>query len=216
MMRINLLGGPKGPPPVVGPPPTTGRQAFILLGALGVCAVVIVFFHWVWSSEISRLNADIEIQRREAERLRQIREENQKYVQRRQQLEQRINTIQMLQAGRVGPAQFMNALGLTATLRPDVYLLSVAPEGNRVAIRGQANTVESIAEFVAAIKRSGNFADVQLRQYFQDDDQNRVSYKFNLDCVYKLPTPPQPAGQQAQQRQPGAPGGAAPPRPAGF
>lgn len=216
MMKINLLGvaKPKGEP--AGPPPTAARQAIIFVGVLGVCAVVVGFFHFVWSSEIKRLDQEIEVQKREAERLRQIREENQKYVQRRQQLEQRINTIQALQASRVGPAQFMNALGLTATQRADLYLLSVAPEGNRVAIRGQANSVESIAEFIAALKRNESFDDVQLRQYFQDDEHNRVTYKFNIDVIYKLPAPPQPAGQQQAQQGPAGAPGAAPPRPAGL
>jgi Tfp pilus assembly protein PilN len=79
----------------------------------------------------------------------------------------------------------------------DLYLLSVNPEGGRVLIRGQSNSVESIANFIAALKGSGVFEDVQLRQYFQDDQYNRVGYKFIIDCNYKSPAAAAPTAQPA-------------------
>ena len=194
MIRINLLGIAKPAAKQAGPPTTVARQALIFVVSL-VVAFGVVFFMWrYWSSDIDRLNKKKAEEQREADRLAQIRAENQKYVAQREQLEQRINTIQALQQSRVGPVDLMSSLGGIVNRSNDLYLLTVSPDGARVAIRGQSNSVESIANFIANLKDSGSFDDVQLRQYYQDDQFERLSFKFTLDCVYKLP--PLPAAAQ--------------------
>jgi Tfp pilus assembly protein PilN len=92
----------------------------------------------------------------------------------------------------------------------DLYVLTMTPDGARVSVKGQANSVQSIANFITNLKAAGVFQDVQLRQYYQDDQFSRLSFKFNLDFVYKPLTPAPPAGQQQAASGPGAAG-----RPAG-
>ncbi|MBI1940042.1 MAG: PilN domain-containing protein [Acidobacteria bacterium] len=199
MIRINLLGVARPVAArVAGPPPTAAKQAIMFVGSLVVALVIVGAFYWIWNNEVKRLTTERDEQKREAERLAQIRAEVQRYNQQRQQLEQRINTIQMLQNTRVGPADFMTALGNTVNRVNELYLLAVNPEGgNRIALRGQANSVQAIANFITELKRSDRFQDVQLRQYFQDDDDSRRSFKFNIDMVYKLPQAPAPEKKPA-------------------
>jgi len=206
MIKINLLGvaRPVAAAKVAGPPPTAAKQAVIFVGCLLVALVIVGAFYLMWSSEVTRLTKERDEQKREAERLAQIRAEVQRYNQQRQQLERRINTIQMLQNNRVGPADFMTALGNTVNRVNDLYLLTVNPAGDRIALRGQANRVQSIANFITELKRSDRFIDVQLRQYFQDDQDSRLSFKFNIDMRYKLPQAPAPENKPAGP--PGAPG----------
>jgi Tfp pilus assembly protein PilN len=197
MIKINLLGVARPAARPAAPPPTAARQALIFVASLIVAFAVVGIFYKLWTAEIDKLNQRYAEEQREADRLKNIRLENQRYLQQRQQLESRINTIQMLQNSRVGPVDFMTALGNVVNRSSDLYLLTVAPEGARVGIHGQSNSVESIANFIANLKGSGSFDDVQLRQYFQDDQHNRISFKFHLDCVYKLPTAASPAAQPA-------------------
>jgi len=197
MIKINLLGVARPAARPAAPPPTAARQALIFVASLIVAFAVVGFIYRYWTSEIDKLNKRYAEEQREAERLKQIRVENQRYLQQRQQLESRINTIQTLQNSRVGPVDFMTALGNVVNRSNDLYLLTVTPEGARVGIRGQSNSVESIGNFIANLKNSSSFEDVQLRQYFQDDQQNRMSFKFHLDCVYKLPSAAPPAAQPA-------------------
>jgi Tfp pilus assembly protein PilN len=197
MIKINLLGVARPTARPAGPPPTAARQALIFVASLIVAFAVVGIFYKLWTAEIDKLNQRYAEEQREAERLKQIRVENQRYLQQRQQLESRINTIQTLQNSRVGPVDFMTALGNVVNRSNDLYLMTVTPEGARVGIRGQSNSVESIGNFIANLKNSGSFEDVQLRQYFQDDQQSRMSFKFQLDCVYKLPSAAPPAAQPA-------------------
>ena len=206
MIRINLLGVARPTAKAAGPAPTAARQGLIFGGSALIAFMIVGFFFWYWTHQINALNEEYAKQKREADRLAQIRAENQRYQAQLDQLQRRNNTIQQLLQNKVGPADFMASLADLTTRRPDVYLLTVAPEGNRVAIRGQANTVESISRYIGALKESNRFQDVQLRQYFQDDEYNQLSFKFNLDCIYKLPPPaapgaPPPAGAGAPARR---------------
>ena len=212
MIKINLLGTTPGggPPPPPGPPVTGLRQAlYFVVGA--VAAGIVVFFFWAyWNSDIKKLDAEIDKQKIEQKRLQTIQAENQRYVAQRQQLERRINTIQQLINSRSGPVDLMINLGNTVNRADDLYVLTMAPNGSRIAIKGQASSVNSIANLIANLKNNTAFQDVQLRQYYQDDQFNRLSFKFNIDFAYKPPTVAPPAGQPQQAAGPGAAG-----RPAG-
>jgi Tfp pilus assembly protein PilN len=196
MIKINLLGAAPPPTPVpVAPTPLFQVATFV--GALVVCFAVVGLFYKVWSGAVTDLEKQKKDQEREQARLAAIKAENERYQKQIIQLEQRNNTIEMLQASRVGPVELMTTLGALVDRRNDVYLFSVAPAGERLVIHGQSNSVESMAEFMSALGHSGSFADVQLRQFYEDDVQGRVSYKFNLDCIYTSSAAAAAAAQQA-------------------
>ncbi|MBZ5545230.1 MAG: PilN domain-containing protein [Acidobacteriia bacterium] len=205
MIRINLLGVAR-PTKAAGPPPTVARHAVIFIVSAVVAFGIVGFFYRYWSSQIDTLNKQKAEQQRERDRLAQIRAENDRYRAQLQQLQQRQDTIQQLQDSKAGPVDFMDRLGDIVNRSNDLYLLAVTPDGPRVSIRGQSNSVESIANFIAHLKGSGSFDNVHLAQYYQDDQNNRLSFKFNLDCTYKLPSAAHPVAQAAG-------GSAAPGRP---
>jgi len=190
MIKINLLGmaapKPKRPAAAAAPPATKVVQLGVFIGALVVCLAIVGVFYMLWSASIDSLNAELRKQRVEQARLAGIKQENAKYEQERRVLEQRINTIQVLQAGRVGPTEFMNVLAnVVNKTTSDLFLYSVAPQGERVLIQGRAASPNSVAALLFALKGSGYFDDVQLRQFYEDDMQDLASYKFNMDCAFK-------------------------------
>ena len=117
-----------------------------------------------------------------------VKAQNEKYQQRLKDLETRINTIQALQNSRVGPVELMSALGNIVNKTNDVYLYTLTPAGDRLQLKGQSGTVDSMANFLAFLKNSGSFEDVQLEQFYQDDLNERLTYKFTLSCQFKSPT----------------------------
>jgi Tfp pilus assembly protein PilN len=190
MIKINLLGeaAPK-PKAAAVAPASKMMQLGAFVGALVVCFVIVGLFYMIWSASIDSLNLELRKQRAEQARLAAIKQENAKYEQARRLLEQRINTIQVLQASRVGPTEFMNALSnVVNKTTNDLYLFSVTPQGERVVIHGLAASANSVAALLSSLKASAYFDDVQLRQFYEDDVQNLVSYKFNMDCTYKAPS----------------------------
>ena len=208
MIKINLLGLARPVSAKASTAPLTAvHQALIFVGAAVVAFLVVGFFYTYWTNQISELERNLKKEKAEQARLAAIQVENQRYKQQRKDLEERINTIQMLQQSRVGPVELMTVLGNTVNRTTDLYLLTAGMEGNRLVLKGQSNSVEAIANFISALKVSKGISDVQLRQYYQDDQHNRPSFKFNIDCVYSVATAAAPAAAQ-----PAMPSAAAPRR----
>ncbi len=233
MIRINLLredGSRVARKPAGRPALNVSNPGLLFALSAAVCAAVLGFLWWNWSHQIGKLDQEMLKARAEQARLASIEAENQRYQLQVRALEDRIRTIESLEASRTGPVHFMSSLGLMASRTNGIYLISVAPDGDRILLKGMADSVPDLAGFIAALKQSGAFADVQLRQYYQDDQPDRVSFKFDLDCQYRRPaaqnsaaspvqTVPGPSGQVAPNRaaQVPSPTGptAAPRRPGG-
>lgn len=186
MIKINLLGAPKPVARAAEPSAGLAPEAIILPGAfLVVLALIAGFVYWYMTRQIDTLNTNLRTAKAEQARLAGIKEQNARYEQQLSQLQLRLDTIHLLQSSRVGPVELMHTLGALVDRSNDLYLLTVTPKADRLAIEGVANSTEAIANFLAALVKSGNFVDVQLRQSYQDDRASRVSFKFSLDCVYK-------------------------------
>ena len=189
MIKINLLGvAPPPQKPEAGPQATITLQVVTFLGALLVSFAIVGIIYKVWSSQIAELEQRLKQEKVRQTELAGVKAQNQKYQQRLRDLETRINTIQALQNSRVGPVEMMTALGNVVDRSTEVYLYTVAPASDRIEVKGQSGTVDSMANFLGSLKNSGYFDDVQLRQFFQDDQHNRLNYKFTLDCLFKSPT----------------------------
>jgi Tfp pilus assembly protein PilN len=190
MIKINLLGAaaPRTKVRAVSPL-SKAAQLGSFIGALVVSFGIVGLLYMIWSVSVERLMVELRKQQAEQAHLAAIKQENAKYEHERQLLEQRIKTIQVLQASRAGPTEFMNALANVVNQTPnDLYFFSVAPQGDRVVIRGQAGSANSVATLLSLMKTSRYFDDVQLRQFYEDDIQDLVSYKFNIDFSYKSPS----------------------------
>ena len=190
MIKINLLGVAAPKPKVkAAAPANKAIQLGALLGALVVSFAIVGLLYMIWSRSVATLNVELKKQQAEQARLAAIKQENARYEHERVLLEQRIKTIQVLRSSRAGPTEFMNALGNVVDRTPsDLYLFSVTPQGDRMVIHGQAGSVNSVATLLSTMKTSAYFDDVQLRQLYEDDLQDLVSYKFNMDCSHKLPS----------------------------
>lgn len=207
MIKINLLGvSPPRGARLEGPSSPTSRLALIFICAMVIVLAIVGIFFKVWSGRVDQLKSQLAKEKVEQARLAGIRQENMRYQQQLAQLKRRKETIIQLDNSRTGPVHMMTALGNMVDRTSDLYLLSVTPVGNRLSIHGESNSVESIARFITVLKQSSAFGDVQLQQYYQDDQGSRLSYKFDLNCLYKPPStsaatqataPPGGRGQRA-------------------
>jgi Tfp pilus assembly protein PilN len=210
MIKINLIGA--APPPVQipssgRPPAAKATQAMMFVGALIICFGTVGIIYKVFTNQITELE-----KKRDQEKIRQtelavVKAQNDKYQERLRSLETRINTIQALQNSRVGPVELMNTLGSLVSRTNDIYLYSLTPVNERLELKGQSSTVESMANFLAFLKNSGFYEDVQLEQFYQDDQHSRLTYKFSLSCLFKPSTgwPSPTAGGAAGAAGPAGP-----------
>ncbi len=196
MMKINLLGQPTARAATrrAAAPTTSTQQALILLVALAVSLGIVGFLYYYWGNEVKQEQANLAREQTRQKELAGVQAQNALYQKQLAQLQQRIDTIQKLQSSRRGPVDLMAGIGHVVDMTHDLYLTSIQPAGNTLHIQGIASRVDSIANFIRALKSSPKFDHVLLEQYFQNNRQNQVSYQFTLQCEYKPPAPPPPAG----------------------
>lgn len=204
MIRINLLEGAT-PSLQPKPGPASSFPAKVFGGTLLAAAIVVGGCYWYLDRQLTRLGQQLEAERREAARLAAIQAENTRYEAQLRDIERRIAAIQALENNRQGPSDLMTVLGATVNRTAALYLVSVSPKEGRLVVNGLTGSVVFIADFIAALRAAGDFQDVQLRQYFEDDREGQVSFRFNLDCVYKPPTAaaPNPTGASTSAARPG-------------
>jgi len=193
MMKINLLGHDAPQARVTGGPSAGARQITVFIVALVVSMSTVGFVYYYWSHQASQEQAALERERVRQKDLASVRSQNEEYQRQLQKLEERIQTIQKLQTQRQGPVDLMEGLGETVSRTRDLYLLQVTPEGKRLHIRGEAQQVQAIAQFITALMASPRFGDVRLKQYYQDNQHGQTNFKFNLDCSYVRPATAGPA-----------------------
>lgn len=192
MMKINLLGQ-EAPESKIALGSAATRQVLVFVVAMAVSMSTVGFVDYYWSHQISQVQAALKREQIRQKELASVRAQNQEYQRQLKTLEERIQTIQKLQARRQGPVDLMEGLGETVNRTRDLYLLQVSPKGNMLHIRGEASRVPAIAKFIRALMSSPQFSDVKLRQYYQDDQHGRINFKFNLDCAYVPPERKEPA-----------------------
>lgn len=198
MMKINLLGQDFPQSRLAVGSSEAARQVLVFVVALAVSMSTVGFIHYYWSRQITDSQAALGREQIRQKELGSVRAQNQEYQRQLKTLEERIQTIQKLQTRRQGPVDLMEGLGDSVNQTRELYLLQVAPEGSLLHIRGEAGRVAAIAQFIRALASSPRFTDVKLKQYYQDNQNGRVNFKFNLDCSY---VPPGPADQTAAGKQ---------------
>ncbi len=196
MIRINLIQ----PPPseveakakLQEPSALLQRKEFMPIVSLVVCFGIVGLLYWSANRHIDQLNQQLVIEQQEAARLAGVQAQNRKLEVQLNEIKQHLAVIETLQANRTGPQRLMTLLGDAVNRVNGLYLLSVSTEKGRLTIHGQSDHMNGVADFITALQSIPAFADVQLRQIFEDDQKNgAVSFKFDLDCEYQ-PVPEAP------------------------
>ena len=164
MIRINLA-----PPPV--------KKGFGLslpsfnLGMLfGVVALALVAglgaWWWSLSVEIKQLNAEIAENKRQLEELKVIIAEGQRMQRDKEMLEQRVNAIDRVARSQTRPVYFLDAL--LAALPKDLWLTRAEEKGTQMRFAGSTYSAMILSDFMANLKASGKFRDVDIVDAKQD------------------------------------------------
>jgi Tfp pilus assembly protein PilN len=192
MMKINLLGQDAAKLESAAGSSAAARQVLVFVVALAVSMSTVGFVYYYWSHQITDAQTALAHEQIRQKDLASVRAQNHEYQRQLKTLEERIQTIQNLQRMRQGPVDLMEGLGDTVNRTHDLYLLQVTPEGHVLNIVGEARHVPAIAHFIKALTDSPRFTGVKLRQYYQDNQNGRTNFKFNLECGYVPPKKPGP------------------------
>jgi type IV pilus assembly protein PilN len=164
MIRINLA-----------PPSAKRRGGFqlpsfnlgILFGAVAALLVIVLgVWWWSVSSDVKRLNQEIAENRKESERLKVLIAEGQRFRRDKELLERRVNAIDLVARNQTRPVYLLDAV--LDTLPKDLWLTRMEEKGMQLRFAGAAYSATALSDFMANLKATGKFKDVDIVDAKQD------------------------------------------------
>ena len=210
MIRINLLGQIR-PKAAKRPVDTGAALPVVFIGAgLGLGLLVLGFFYYTWQNQLNKENAEIKKLTAQKTDLEQTKLQVEAFEKQKVVLQQRVSTIEQLQRDRTGGQELLDMVANTVSRTENLWLSEMTRKGTSLQMVGASASVNAVANFITALKRSGYFQKVEIKEAKQDDKNMAVlSYVFQISAEI---TPPQAA--QAKPANTQAPAAAAAKAPA--
>ena len=164
MIRINLA------------PPSAKRRvglsipSFNLGMLFGAAALVLVLvlggWWWSLSADIKRLNTEIAENKKQADLLKVAIAEGERFRRDKEVLERRVNAIELVARHQTRPVYLLDAV--LDTLPKDLWLTRMEEKGTQLRFAGTVYSATALSDFMANLKASGKFKDVDIVDAKQD------------------------------------------------
>ena len=204
MIRINLLGQVR--PKTTRRPVDTGSAmpAIFILSGLVLGLAFLAFLYFTWQKQLNDENERIAKLTADKTRLEQIKQQVEAFQKQKQVLQQRVNTIEQLQRDRTGGQDLLDMVANTVSRTENLWLTNLTRKGNALTIEGSSASINSVANFITALKRSGYFQKVEIKESKQDERTTAVqTYLFEITADVAPPQPVQ--AKPANTTAPAAP-----------
>jgi type IV pilus assembly protein PilN len=200
MIRINLLGQIR--PKASRRPVDTGAALPVLFIGAGLVLGVLVlgFLFYSWQQQLNTENNKIKALQAQKTDLENIKQQVEAFDKQKQVLQQRVSTIEQLQRDRTGGQDLLDMVANTVSRTENLWLTTMTRRGSSLTIEGSSASVNAVANFITALKRSGYFQKVEIKETKQDDKTTTVQ-TFNFQLSAEI-TPPQPVTAPPAQAKP--------------
>jgi len=200
MIRINLLGQIR-PKAARRPVDTGAALPGVFIGAGLVLGILVLgFFYYTWQQQLNKENAEIKRLTAQKTELEQIKQQVEAFEKQKVVLQQRVATIEQLQRDRTGGQELLDMVANTVSRTENLWLTEMTRKGNVLSLDGSSASVNSVANFITALKRSGYFQKVEIKETKQDDKTTAVQ-TFNFQLSAEI-TPPQIVSAPPTQAKP--------------
>jgi Tfp pilus assembly protein PilN len=77
----------------------------------------------------------------------------------------------------------LDQIANTVSRAENLWLISMTKKGNAITLDGAAASINSEANFITALKRSGYFQNIEIKESKQDDKNTTVqTFLFTIDA----------------------------------
>jgi Tfp pilus assembly protein PilN len=190
MIRINLLGLPRPRAEAVVIPPSTA--ATVILFTL-VTAVAVAFLTATYARADRDLDANnqaLAALDQQKERLHQVETQLQKLQTEFTTVEHHLAVVNQLQRNRTGGEQLLNMIAVSVVRTATLWLTSVSRKDSTLNFQDQAVNLDAVANFIAALRNSGHFVGVEIKEAREDDTIPGVStFTFTMTAESRASAP---------------------------
>src|SRR5713101_856271 len=183
MIRINLLGQHR--PKSARRPVDTGAALPLLFIVAGLVLglLFLSYMYFSWQSQLTAENNRIKTLRAEKTELQGIKQQVDAFEAQKKILQQRVSTIEQLQRDRTGGQELLDMIANTVSRTENLWLTSMTRKGNALSLEGSSASINSVANFITAMKRSGYFQKVEIKESKQDDKATGVqTFGFQISA----------------------------------
>jgi type IV pilus assembly protein PilN len=200
MIRINLLGQARPKAAKTTVPLEATIQVIFLLVAIGLASVVLGITYFQQKRELDATNAKIASLRAEKATLQTIKADVDRFESQKAVLQQRINVIETLQKNRTGGQELLQMVANTVVRVDSLWLTNLERKGENLDIKGQAGSINAVANFITQLKRSGYFSNVEIKTAEETDlVKSAQTFGFQMTASIAGAAPPS-APDQAKPR----------------
>jgi len=194
MIRINLLGQLR--PKAARRPVDTGAALPLMFVGAGIlfAALILIYVYHSYATQLNQENARIKQLQAQKTELEQIKLQVQSFEKQKETLQQRVGTIEQLQRDRTGGQELLDQVANTVSRAENLWLTSMTKKGSAVTFDGAAASINSVANFITSLKRSGYFQKIEIKDTKQDDKTTGVqTFVFTITAEIAQ-NGPEPAG----------------------
>jgi len=201
MIRINLLGQARPKAAKQAVPLEATLQVILFVAAVSVAAVILSVVYFSQKRDLDAANKRIATLRAEKASLEQIKQDVDRFESEKSVLQQRIDVIETLQKNRSGAQDLLQMVANTVVRVDQLWLTEMNRTSDSLSIKGEAGSINAVANFITELKRSGYFDKIEIKSAKEDDIQTGVeTYGFEMTVAIAPPAAPtgtartQPAG----------------------
>ena len=194
MIRINLLAVERSAGKKKASAGVTAAQRVTIGAALIVLSTVVGIGWWFWSlrPESKQLDEDIRRAEVEAQQLRSVLAQVQKFETERARLQQRVTLIEQLRKGQTGPVHILDEV--SRALPERLWLVSMSQRGADFTVEGRTTSLTGVSDFVANLEASQWFKrPVEILDSQVDQTPAGDMVRFTIKATSNNPEAPPPA-----------------------
>src|SRR5271170_4266120 len=169
MIRINLLGQTRPKAAKQAVPLEATVQILFACVAVGLAFVILGLVYYSQKKQLDVTNQRIASLKAEKASLQQIKLDVDRFESEKSVLQQRIDVIETLQKNRAGAQDLLQMVANTVVRVDALWLTSLEQTNNSLKIEGEAGSINSVANFITELKRSGYFDDVEIQEAKEND-----------------------------------------------
>jgi type IV pilus assembly protein PilN len=188
MIRINLLGQARPKAAKQAVPLEATLQVILFLAAVAVAAVILSVVYFKQKSDLDATNKRLAALRAEKASLEQIKQDVDRFESQKSTLQQRIDVIETLQKNRTGAQDLLQMVANTVVRVDSLWLTELNRTSDSLEIKGEAGSINSVANFITELKRSGYFDKIEIKSAKEDDIEAGVeTYGFEMSAAVSPP-----------------------------
>jgi len=194
MIRINLLAVERAVGRKKASAGVTAAQRVTISAALVILSTLVGIGWWFWSLRTESLQLDEDIKRAEveAQQLRSVLAQVQRFEAERARLQQRVTLIEQLRKGQTGPVHILDEV--SRALPERLWLVSMSQRGVEFTVEGRTTSLTGVSDFVANLEASQWFKrPVEILDSQVDQSPAGDMVRFTIRATSSNPEAPPPA-----------------------